>query len=268
MSKKKSSPKSRKLPSVFNKEQILQLVKHVEQADIMLAILFGLFCGLRIGEIVKLRKRDIDFVRRLVHITDGKLPGKNLAGYGKDRVVPIPLKVLPLIQLWFELKNTLQGEDYLFQSLSKPGLHMTTQHLFKKYKNVLKNAGLYHVDHQNKAGSSIARYNFHSLRHTYATMLWEKSGDIYAVKQALGHNDLETTMIYTHISDKVLQRKVDSAFDTMFQAPMKQEIIVSKQDVVNKNSSDCEASNLLKLRLARGEIELPQYEKLIGVLKI
>src|SRR3989344_8215157 len=92
---------------------------------------------------------------------------------------------------------------------------------------MLKKANLYFIDKQNKAGNSIARYNFHTLRHSYATMLWEKTGDIYAVKQALGHSDLDITMIYTHVSDKALQNKVNNAFDAPY--PIKENKIELNQ---------------------------------------
>ncbi|MEK6955477.1 MAG: hypothetical protein AABW52_02365 [Nanoarchaeota archaeon] len=56
-------PQSRKIPNVFNKEQLLEIFKTIEEPDIMLAVLLGSFCGLRIGEICNLKKQDIDFNR-------------------------------------------------------------------------------------------------------------------------------------------------------------------------------------------------------------
>lgn len=248
-------PQSRKIPNVFNKEQLLEIFKNIEEPDIMLAVLLGSFCGLRIGEICNLKKQDIDFSRMQLKVVNGKLPGKTLAGHGKDRVVPIPARIIPLIQMWFNLKN---GE-YLLESISLAGKPITTQHLFKKYKLMLKKANLYMIDKQNKSGNNIARYNFHTLRHTYATMLWEKTGDIYAVKQALGHADLDVTMIYTHISDRSLQKKVNSAFETGI-IPSRLEY---KKEIIKNSENPAE---VLKLRLAKGEIDINRFNELTKLI--
>lgn len=157
--------------------------------------------------------------------------------------------------MWFNLKN---GE-YLLESISLAGKPITTQHLFKKYKLMLKKANLHMIDKQNKSGNNIARYNFHTLRHTYATMLWEKTGDIYAVKQALGHADLDVTMIYTHISDRSLQKKVNSAFETGI-IPSKPEY---KKEIIKNSENPAE---VLKLRLAKGEIDINRFNELTKLI--
>ena len=246
---------SRKLPNVFSKEQLLEIFKVIEEPDVMLAVIIGAFCGLRIGEICRLRKQDLDLSRMQLKVVNGKLPGKTLAGHGKDRVVPIPSKIIPLLQMWCDLR---EGE-YLLGSISLAGRPITTQHLFKKYKLMLKKANLYFIDKQNKAGNKIARYNFHTLRHTYATMLWEKTGDIYAVKQALGHSDLDITLVYTHISDKALQQKVNSAFNVgLLSKPIQRE-----QIRIEEKSNPLE---IIKLRLAKGEIEVEKFNEITRAL--
>src|SRR3989344_8940273 len=241
-------PKSRRLPNVFNKEQLLQLLKSIEEPDVMIAVLLGAFCGLRISEICNLKKVDIDFDKKLLKVVNGKLPGKTLAGHGKDRVIPIPYKIVSLLQMWCNMKD---GE-HLLESISLAGKPITTQHLFRKYQIYLKKANLYVITKQNQACKNIARYNFHTLRHTYATMLWERTGDIYAVKQALGHSDLDMTLIYTHVSDKSLQQKINSAFDMgALTKTNHMEIPRQEQKISNDNPVE-----ILKLRLAKGEIDM------------
>ncbi|MBI2148969.1 tyrosine-type recombinase/integrase [Candidatus Woesearchaeota archaeon] len=247
-------PKAVRLPNVFTKEQLLELFDNIEEADVMLAVILGGFCGLRIGEVCKLRKENIDFGRKQLKVVNGKLPGKTLAGHGKDRVVPIIEKIIPLLKMWCEIKKG----DYLFESLSLADQPITQQHLYKKYKITMKRTKFYSIEKKNKKGHSLSRYNFHTLRHTYATMLWEKTGDIYAVKQALGHNDLETTMIYTHTSDRALQQKVNNAFD-----------ITSKNSIHINHKLPKETENpveILKIRLAKGEIDPEKYVYLINKL--
>ncbi|MFA4886967.1 MAG: tyrosine-type recombinase/integrase [Candidatus Nanoarchaeia archaeon] len=266
-------PKARKLPNVFNKEQLLELFKHIEEPDVMLATLLGAFCGLRLGEVCKLRKRDIDFEKKHLRVVNGKLPGKTLAGHGKDRVVPIPSKVVSAIMIWCNLK---EGE-YLFESIVKADEPIATQHLFRKYKEALKKANLWMIEKQNQAGNKICRYNFHTLRHTYATLLWERSGDIYAVKQALGHSDIAITMIYTHISDRALQKKVNAAFEMPFSLKKDQPIlqrpennlVIPQQPIQTTSSSgNFDPVEILKARLAKGEITIENFRQLKAELTI
>ena len=198
------------IPSVFNKEQIYNLFDAIKTPDVMMACTIGLFCGLRIGEIVKLRFNEIDLVKKQLKVVNGKSPTKSLEGHGKDRVVPIPPQIIPLIATW---KNMFQNSDYLFPSLTKGDEPITTQQIFRKYKHCIKRAGLINIRKIDAKGHKKNLYNFHTLRHTYATLLWERTGDIYAVKQALGHSSLDITLIYTHVSDTALQNKINSAFE-------------------------------------------------------
>ena len=177
MSKPLRIPKPRRIPNVFNKEQLLALFKAIEEPDVMMAVLIGTFCGLRLGEVCKLRKMDIDFEKKILKVVNGKLAGKTLSGYGKDRVVPIPTRIIPVLRMWSELR---EGE-FLFESITKTHEPMTTAHLFRKYKTTLVKAKLSYIDKKNAAGNSIARYNFHTLRHTYATMLFQKTVYIYSL---------------------------------------------------------------------------------------
>src|SRR3989338_2324181 len=98
-------PKSRKIPNVFNKDHLISLFNAIESPDVMMASLIGTFCGLRIGEVCRLKKKDIDLTKMLLRVVNGKLPGKSIEGYGKDRVVPIPPKIIPLFQMWMDIKK-------------------------------------------------------------------------------------------------------------------------------------------------------------------
>lgn len=256
------------IPSVFNKEQISSLFDAIREPDVMMACIIGLFCGLRIGEIVKLTFNDIDLVKKQVKVLNGKMPGKNLAGYGKDRVVPIPPQIIPLIVLW---KNMHPNTEYLFPSLSKGNTeHIAPEYLFKKYKQCLEKAGLIVFRKLDAAGHKKNLYNFHTLRHTYATLLWERTGDIYAVKKALGHSDLDTTLIYTHISDTALQQKINNAFEiplpfkqnsseieNVRRAPEQKHILQEPRTTFEANPIE-----ILKVRLAKGEITLDNFRQL------
>lgn len=248
---------SRKLPNFFNKEQLTNLIEGADDPQVMVAILLGTFCGLRIGEVVRLKKEDIDFDRKTLKVVNGKLAGKNDYGYGKDRVVPIPTSIATLLQTWC---GTLHGA-YILESIYSLNNPMCLQHLFKKYRNLLIKTGLSIKDRENSRGKPMYRYNFHTLRHTYATLLWEKSGDIYAVKQALGHVKLDTTLIYTHITDKSLQKKIENAFEgtkITYTKPKEERPAIA---IENQNPL-----NVIKVRLARGEISIDKFNQLMGAL--
>src|SRR3989338_8059054 len=145
MFRRKGMPKSRKLPNVFNKEQLLQLFNNIEEPDVMLGTFLGAFCGLRISEVCNLKRIDIDFSKKHLRVVNGKLPGKTLAGHGKDRVVPIPSKILYLLQVWVSMKNT----DYIFESIQNVGAPLTTSQMFRKYKRTLKKANLNIIEKEN-----------------------------------------------------------------------------------------------------------------------
>ncbi|MBI2564931.1 site-specific integrase [Candidatus Woesearchaeota archaeon] len=175
----------RKIPNYLNKHQILKLFDVTQEPDVMIAIFLALFCGLRIGEVVKLRKCDFDFEKRFLKIVNGKSPNKSIEGYGKDRMVALPQHVIIPLKMWFDV---IGNNEYLFPSITFPNKHLSLAHLEKKYWVCLEKAGLRDVERIDSAGRKIRKYNFHTLRHTYATLLWEKTGDIYAVKNALGHS--------------------------------------------------------------------------------
>ena len=90
----------RKLPNVLNREQLKTLIDAIDDPETMVVVILGTFCGLRIGEISKIKKEHLDFNRKILKVVNGKLAGKNDFGYGKDRVVPIQTKIALLLQVW------------------------------------------------------------------------------------------------------------------------------------------------------------------------
>jgi integrase/recombinase XerD len=125
-------PKARRLPNVFNRAQLIDLFKAVDDADVMLAIVIATFCGLRIGEVCSLKKENIDFERKVIKIVNGKLPGKTLAGHGKDRIVPIPQKILAIFQMRCDYKEG----DHLFESTLRADANITSTHLLENIKQL------------------------------------------------------------------------------------------------------------------------------------
>jgi integrase/recombinase XerD len=184
-------PKTEKLlPNVLSKEEIrliLSVQKNIKHRA-MLSLVYS--CGLRRSELLNLKLNDIDSKRGLVIIRKGK--GK------KDRIAPLSLKVLDLLREYF-LAYT--PKDWLFEGQNGIG-----QYDERSLANVLKQA-----IEKCKINKPVT---LHWLRHSYATHLLENGTDLRYIQEILGHSRSTTTEIYTHVSNKNIQ-KVISPFDTL-----------------------------------------------------
>ena len=150
---------------------------------------FLFYMGLRVSELVGLKLSDIDSKRMMVHIRLGK--GK------KDRFVPLSRKVLLVLR---EYVKTYQPTAFLFEG--QPGEAYST----RSAQEVIMAA---------KAKCNIRKTgSIHSLRHAYATHLLENGTDIRYIQDLMGHNDLKTTIRYTHVAKKAIE-KIQSPIDRL-----------------------------------------------------
>lgn len=150
----------------------------------MLEILYG--CGLRISELVNLTTRDVDFENAIIRCI-----GKG----SKERITPINDYVIYYLKEYLERRPLLikkETTDYLF--LNNHGKKMTRQGFFKNLQKILKEKG-------------ITKYvSPHTLRHSFATHLLNGGADLRSVQILLGHSDISTTKIYTHISNEKVKK--------------------------------------------------------------
>jgi integrase/recombinase XerD len=154
----------------------------------MLSLIYS--CGLRCEELLNLRPEHIDSKRGLVLIKQAK--GK------KDRIVPLSLKILELLREYYK---TAKPINCLFEGQTKG----------EKYDE----RSLQLVLKQSLAKSNITKpATLHWLRHSFATHLLVNGTDLRYIQELLGHSRSTTTEIYTHVSNKQLQRIV-SPFDTL-----------------------------------------------------
>lgn len=137
-----------------------------------LIVLIALHTGLRQGEILKLRRADLDLSARLLHVRDTKS--------GRDRVVPLSSA------LHAELAAQGSDGDWLFPG-RRAGQHLTE--IKRAWTSSLRAAG-------------ISSLTFHDLRHTAATRLAEVGADAFTIAAILGHSDLRMTQRYTHATDE------------------------------------------------------------------
>lgn len=179
------------LPKVLSPNDIKKLfvvtinLKH----NTMLKLCYGM--GLRVSEILNLKITDIDSQRMQVFIERAK--GK------KDRYVNLPESILDQLRVYYK---TYKPQRYLFEGQYGDGEQYTIRSLQKVFKDALRKANI------NKD------IGIHGLRHSFATHLLENGTDIRFIQELLGHNDIHTTLRYTHVSKRSLQN-VKSPLDTL-----------------------------------------------------
>ena len=207
-----------RLPTVLTREEatrVLDALTGVHQ--LMGKLLYG--SGLRLMECVRLRVKDVDFAQRQVIVRDGK--------GGKDRVTPLPERlVLPLqehlrrVQLLhaqdlragygavflpyaFERKAANASRDWLWQYVFPAGQRSTDPRSGVVRRHHVDESGLQKAVKRAAQLAGISkRVTCHTFRHSFATHLLEDGYDIRTVQELLGHRDVATTMIYTHVLNR------------------------------------------------------------------
>lgn len=179
------------LPKIFSQNEIAAIINSVnnKKHKVMLMLAYG--AGLRISEVVTLRTFEIDSKRMTIFISSSK--GK------KDRLVTLSPVLLVMLRE-YELEYKPDKKGYLFEGSTK-GNPYSTRSLQEVLQFAKKKAGVI------KPGS------VHSLRHSFATHLIEKGTDVTMIQKLLGHNDIKTTLIYLHTSNKDLLKIISPLDD-------------------------------------------------------
>lgn len=172
-----SMPKrSRRLPQILDRREIARMIEVIKNPKHRLLIMLAYGCGLRVGEVVRLRVGDVNGAEETLFVRCGK--------GNKDRLTVLPAKCLPLLNAFTAGKNC---DDFILQS--ERGGRLTERTAQKIFENALQNA-----DIRRDA-------TFHSLRHSFATHLLENGVDVRYVQEFLGHRNIRTTQIYTHVTN-------------------------------------------------------------------
>lgn len=190
------APKAgKRLPSTLDVDQVSGLLDHVDQESFigcrdkaMMELFYS--SGLRLAELARLDCRDIDLADKLVYVT-----GKG----NKARVLPIGGQALKAIQLWSETRD----QEGLFEAvalfITKQGRRLGVRSIQQRLKYWGKKQGI--SDHVHP----------HRLRHAFASHMLEATGDLRAVQELLGHADISTTQVYTHVDFQHLAKVYDGA---------------------------------------------------------
>ena len=179
--------KDKTLPTVLTKEEIKLIIEKADTFKSKLIISFLYATGLRVSELVDLKVQDMNLENKMGMVKQGK--------GNKDRLFIVSEKIIPDIKQFMDKHPNYQ---YLF-SKEKP---LTTRNIQKIVKIASKKAGI------NK------KITPHTFRHSFATHLLEAGTDIRYIQELLGHSNLNTTQIYTHVSTDEL-KKIKSPLDSL-----------------------------------------------------
>ena len=153
----------------------------------IIEVLFS--CGLRVSELVNLKLSNLYVEEKFVRVT-----GKG----DKERLVPISSRALDELNAWFADRNAMRikagEEDYVF--LNRRGAHLTRTMILIMIKRQAVAAGI------------TKTISPHTLRHSFATALLEGGADLIAIQAMMGHEDIATTEIYTHIDTSSLREEI------------------------------------------------------------
>lgn len=179
--------REKRLPAVLSKEEIHQIFSHVRPFHNYAYLMTVYTCGLRLQEGLFLEVSDIDGQRKMIHVHRGK--------GAKDRYVPLPESTYQLLRRFW---STHRNQKLLFPAVGRGGKDGPTaqapmsidgiQGAFRRAKFA---AGI------KKRGVSV-----HTLRHSYATHLLEAGVNLRVIQKNLGHSNIETTMVYLHLTNK------------------------------------------------------------------
>ncbi|NNJ70835.1 MAG: integron integrase [Kiritimatiellales bacterium] len=212
------SKKRRKPPTVLTQKEVQQILRSMEGTHrVMAQLLYG--CGLRLMECIRLRIQDLDFGQGRIFVRGGK--------GGKDRTVVLPEALRAALADHVEKVKDLHGGDlregfgevYIPEALARkyPNAcrEIGWQYVFpSKGRSVDPRGGKTRRHHVKESGLQKAvktavcrvgitkRVGCHTLRHSYATHLLENGTNIRMVQELMGHKDVKTTEIYTHVMEK------------------------------------------------------------------
>ena len=183
-------PKIRKsLPQTLSVEEVddlldIELVTPFDYRNkAMLELLYG--TGLRVSELISLTLNDIDIINCTL-----RCMGKG----SKERIVPINEYIIEYLEKYLDERAKLEKNvKYREVFLNNHGKPITRQGFFKILKKILREKGL---------NTNVSP---HTLRHSFATHLLENGADLRLIQEMLGHSDISTTKIYTHVSNKKVE---------------------------------------------------------------
>ena len=168
-----------RLPIVLSKEEINSILEATLNLKHRLILMFLYYTGVRLNEVINLKWEDIDFQRDIIHL--------KVAKGEKERIVFLHDNLKKFIE-YFKIKK----ERFIFLSNFEKKYNKRTVQMI--VRNSAKKAGI------------KKRITPHTLRHSFATHLLEGGADIRHIQKLLGHANLQTTQVYTHVANKDIKK--------------------------------------------------------------
>ena len=190
------APKSEKrLPATLDVDQMSALLDNTQQNTVIASrdrAIMELFysSGLRLAELASLNLRDVDFADQLVHVI-----GKG----NKARSIPFGSKAENALNIWLEQRNEWGFFEQTAFFITQQGRRLAVRTIQQR------------LAHWGKQQDISDKVHPHRLRHAFASHMLEASGDLRAVQELLGHSDISTTQIYTHVDFQHLAKVYDKA---------------------------------------------------------
>ena len=190
-----------KIPLVMSQDETRRLLAVATSLKVRTLLSLGYGCGLRAGEVVRLKVKDIDKAQNIIRVEQSK--GR------KDRHVMLSPEMLALLRQWWKARPRrwdagVPPEERLLFPGRKPGKPMTTRQLSRLFHEAADAAGI-------KKSVTL-----HALRHSFATHLLEDDTDIRIIQALLGHDKLDTTARYTRVATGLIA-SIESPLDRLLQ---------------------------------------------------
>jgi len=174
---------------LVSKKQQDAILKDCKNPKYTVIILLMLDCGLRVTEVVSLKLGDFDFMRNEVRIKSLKKRGKDTS-----RVIPITTRLLEAISFYCRSLEA-DKDTYMFPAVNKKSKspHLSRKQVWRKL---------------NKLSDGVVYP--HMFRHTFASRIVNEGNDLLVAQKLLGHNDIRTTQVYTHVNERDLKAAINS----------------------------------------------------------
>ncbi len=189
-SKIKTPKPPKSLPLFISESELIEILNNTTSNLMKDIFTTAFYTGMRLGELLNMKWNWIDFTQNIITI---KNSNQFISKNKRERIIPIHQKVKAILQARFQL--------------GKPANNL----VFYRFEDVKLNEDF--VSKQFKKSVRAAKLNdkihFHSLRHSFASALVQRNVSLYAVKELLGHENIKTTQIYSHLQQENLSQAVN-----------------------------------------------------------
>ena len=190
-SKIKIPKRVKSLPIFISEEEFQKILDQTNNRMMREIFTVAFYTGMRQGEILNMKWKWINFDNGIITVTNSDIYKTKSK---KDRIIPMSKKALWALKHRVNYSKNTESEDYVFYRRSS--LKLNENYVSKMFKKMVRKTNI------------DERVHFHTLRHSFASMLVQKGVSLYVVKEILGHEDLSTTQIYSHLQSENLSQAV------------------------------------------------------------